>query len=340
MSVTDDLSDAELMDVLGAEHREPHNRAVSPEGTRYDALHGANLSDLWERNQAPIDAVPTMLPKWNGVCGGKGGRQGLARGWNVLFAAPPGTMKSIFACNLAVNGAYEGEQVSFHSLEMDWDDNAIRTLAIASRTEVYRLEPGKGFDRVAARAATKVMGEIREKHGGTIWVNRDPVGTLSQLADAIRKGLEVRGSRFHIVDYLQLVGVGRGHWDDILARVTETSYVVRMLAKDLQVSIVGLSQLNRESIRQGQRPTSQDLMGGSPLENDAHQVLIYDPTRFKRDETGWRGWIAFVKNRHGDKGETADIPIHFDNRTLRIRERQSHECDGDEREQPARRRNG
>lgn len=341
----DDLTPDELTDVLGGGRDRPaerRQRAPEDDGARYDPLVGASIGELWKRNQQPIDAVPTPFPKWNSVCGGKGGRVGIARGWNVLFGAPPGTMKSILACNAAVHAAECGETVAFHSLEMDWDDNAIRTLAIASRTPVWKLEPGKGFDHSAAAHAERTMERIRREAGGTVWVNRDQIRNLAQLKDSVYRRTD-KGARFHIFDYLQIVGVGSGQWNDILARVTETSYEVRMWTKELQIATIGLSQLIRDAIRAKDRPEAQDLMGGSPLENDAHQIYIFDPTRWRKDEHGWRGWLANVKNRHGDKGEDADIPIHFNRSTLVVRERQHDEVNGDERElSPAvtKRRNG
>lgn len=342
----DDLSSDELEDVLGSDEpkrkpQERRQRAPEAQGARYDPLVGASIGELWRRNQQPIDAVPTPYPTWNRVCGGKGGREGIARGWNVIFGAPPGTMKSILACNMAVHAALCGETVVFHSLEMDWDDNAIRTLAIASGQPVWKLEPGKSFDRAAAKRAEDTMERIRRESGGVVWVNKDSIRNLSQLKDSVHRWTE-KGGRFHIFDYLQLVGVGSGQWNDILARVTETSYEVRMMTKELQIASVGLSQLIRDAIRSKDRPEAQDLMGGSPLENDAHQIYIFDPTRYRRDEYGWRGWLANVKNRHGDKGEDADIPIHFNRSTLVVRERRPDEVNGDEREQTivTKRRNG
>lgn len=298
-------------------------------GREYDAICGLPLLDLEERLTRPIDAAPTMWPSWNACCRGWGGKVGLARGWYVVVGAKTGFGKSILAANLAAYAAKAGEVVALHSLEMDWDENAVRAIAVATRTPIWQLEPGT-FDRAAFRNAAGEMEMIRAQTGGVIISNRHRIGTLEAVVDGIRKTFERSGARFHIVDYLQLAGVGRGYSDDILARTTAISNAVRALTKDLGIVTVGLSQFSREQTRVHERPRKEFLMGGSPLENDSVQTILLDHSRQWQDERGWRGYAIIDKNRHGPAGPKNDIPIYCSTTTLEMRERMPDEILADE----------
>jgi replicative DNA helicase len=83
--------------------------------------------------------------------------------------------------------------------------------------------------------------------------------------------------------------------------------------------MVLLSQFNRETSRnRAERPTAQGLMGGSALENDSHQVLLFDHSRFTRTANLADTWLIVDKNRHG---ATTDLPVQWDYRTLRLSSR-------------------
>lgn len=327
---------AQLARLQGLEHEpryltDPNPAPAQPKPMEYDAVCGQPLLELKSRLMRPIDAAPTMWPMWNQACRGAGGRIGLARGWHILLGAKSGMGKSLAACNVAAHCALSGEKVTFHTLEMSWDETVLRTLAIATGTDISRLEQGPYFDGRAFDAASKRMNEIREANGGLIHINRDPLSKLTQICEGIRRGFEVRGSRVHIIDYLQLAWTGSGKLDEIFARVTEISHAVRGLAKELKVVTVGLSQFARETTRANERPRKEGLMGGSPLENDAEQTLLLDHSRQVYDEHGWKGWALLDKNRHGPSGIKQDIPIHVCNRTLRMRERLDDEVEANER---------
>jgi replicative DNA helicase len=104
----------------------------------------------------------------------------------------------------------------------------------------------------------------------------------------------------------------------MLDRITEVSMVVRGLAKDLGVTTIGMSQLNRETSKAPETPRKEGLMGGSPLENDAEQVLLLDHSRIERVLHGIRSWAVLDKNRHG---EVVEIPTFLNTATLELRER-------------------
>ena len=281
---------------------------------QFDSISGATLTQLRDEKLAPIDAVPTPLPGWNGLCHGGGGGVGIARGWFITIGANTGSGKSLFALNLAAEAIRHGEVVTFVSLEMGRSELATRLLSIVSGEPVASLEQGPTFDaEVYGRAAT-ALDALRERTGGHVLVNRRPLTRLQDVTQTIKYHAESHGSRYFIVDYLQLAWTANTH--SIHDRMELVAHQLRDVAQTLNVTLVGLSQFNRQtSAARAERPVAQGLMGGSAIENDSHQVLLLDHSRMIR--TGQQGdsWLIVDKNRHGS---LADIPIRWDYRTLRL----------------------
>lgn len=283
----------------------------------YEGVHGRALTDLRTRNLEPIEAISTPWESWNLACRGRGGQVGLALGWHILVAGKSGGGKTFVACNIAVHGVEIGEAVTFHSLEMDWDELAARHLAIVGGEAAWRLNPGKSFSPITYDAAAEKINHAL----GSLTINTDPMGKLSQVVEGITRAYEQRGSRLHIIDYLQLAWTGdaTSRYD----RITEVSHAVRELAKKHKLVTVALSQMNRDGIKTPGKPQKESMDGGGALEQDADQVLLMDHSRkqpavnAEGRNRGWVGWMILDKNRHGEEPE---IPIRFDSDTFRIRE--------------------
>lgn len=297
---------------------------------KYTPMNGPALEALKARLTGPVDAVPTPWATWNAACKGWGGEVGLARGWHVLIAGQSGGAKTFTALNLAAGAIRNGETVTVHSLEMGWDELASRVLAIVSGEPAYKLGPGKHFTSALFDVAHEKMDEVR----GSLVANEEPMYRLADVIHGIERTTEEFGSRFHVIDYLQLAWTGKA--STMYDRITEVSHAVRATAKRLRVVTVGLSQLNRETSKaRGDRPSKEGMIGGSSLENDADQVLLLDHSR-RRDVVapdgrprGWIGWLNLDKNRHGP---SAEIPLRFDPDTFRIRQRMPDEIRDDELE--------
>jgi KaiC/GvpD/RAD55 family RecA-like ATPase len=280
----------------------------------FDSLTGNTLEHLLQEKMAPIDAVPTMLPGWNALCNGNGGAVGLARGWYVTIGANTGTGKTLIGLNLAAEAAKHGETVTFISLEMGRSELATRMMAIASGESTMLLEQGAAFDPVAFKRAQQKMNQLKEEHGGEILMNRRPLSRLQDVVACVRHHVETFGSRYFVVDYIQLIWTANAH--SIHERMELVSHQLRELTHTHNVVMVTLSQFNRQtSALRSERPVSQGLMGGSAIENDSHQVLLFDHSRFTRTGNLADTWLLVDKNRHGP---VADLPVQWDFRTLRL----------------------
>jgi replicative DNA helicase len=280
----------------------------------FDSISGDTLQHLLDEKLAPIDAVPTMLPMWNTMCRGGGGGIGLARGWFVTIGANTGTGKSLIGLNLAHEAVRHGEVPTFLSLEMSRSELATRYLAIAAGVPVIELEQGPGFRAETYATAQRRVNELREQSGGHLLVNRRPLAKLSDVTACIRHYAESHGSKYFILDYLQLVWTANAH--SIHDRMELVAHQLRDLTHTLGVTLVALSQFNRQtSAARSERPVAQGLMGGSAIENDSHQVLLFDHSRFVRSGMQADTWLIVDKNRHGS---VDDIPVRWDYTTLRL----------------------
>lgn len=280
----------------------------------FDSISGDTLSHILDTKLAPIDAVPTMLPLWNLCCGGGGGRIGLARGWYITIGANTGTGKSLIGLNLAAKAIEYGETVGFLSLEMGRDELATRLLSIVSGETVQELEQGPGFVTETYMRAQRFMDDVRRTMGGHVLVNRKPLSKLHDVLACMRFYHETSGCKYFVVDYLQLVSTNGSH--SIHERIETVSHEIRKLSADLGVTVIALSQFNRQtSGNRAERPVAQGLMGGSAIENDSHQVLLFDHSRFERAGHTADTWLIIDKNRHGS---VEDIPVRWDYKTLRL----------------------
>lgn len=291
---------------------------VNPPPVIFDAILGPTLDRLFVEKMRAVEAVPTPIPSWNQCCRDAGGGEGLARGWHVIAGAKTGTGKSLLALNLGASAIRHGERVGFCSLEMSEMQLATRLLSIVSGESVRKLEQGRDFEVEAWRRAGQSITEIHERSGGVFYVNRTPLYALGDVLDSIKFMTEVNGCRYIVVDYLQLAWSGSAK--SILETVQEVSHEVRKLARDLNVVSIGLSQFNRETSKpNAPPPTPQGLMGGSPLENDADQVVLLDHTVYEKDELNncAKTKLLLAKNRHGP---AKAIPITWNWRDLSVSE--------------------
>jgi replicative DNA helicase len=290
-----------------------------------DLLSDAAVVSHFQKQQLPIDAVPTPLPSWNSVCGDMGGREGLARGWHITVGANTGHGKTLLGINMAAHAMKHGENVGYVNLEMSLDQMASRLYAIISGVPVRYLEPGKYFDIDETENARTRISEISGRSGGKFYTTGLSLYTVDSITGFMRYLLDEKNCRYFIIDYIQRV---QATYDDLLARITDVSLKVSDFCKQFNVITVALSQFNRETSKDYKsKPTSQGLMGGSPLENDSNQVVLLDHSRSKRIEridpmTGYKcvmkeTFLLIDKNRHGQQGQ---VPVVWDFTTLRIDE--------------------
>ncbi|MDQ2700473.1 MAG: replicative DNA helicase [Actinomycetota bacterium] len=221
----------------------------------------------------------------------------------IIVAARPSVGKSAFVANVAENVAVkEGRAVAFFSLEMSEIELAQRF--IASQSKVYGDLLRKG--RVGQRDWQKVIRACGELDAAPLWIDvTSDLGLLDLRAKARRLHTqEPDGLGLIIVDYLQLMRMDESR-NSMVEKVGQISRGLKLLASELEVPVIALSQLSRANeSRPDKRPMLSDLRDSGNIEQDADLVafLYRDDVYRKEEERDGTAEVIIAKHRNGPIG--------------------------------------
>lgn len=275
------------------------------------------------------DFLQEALDEIEQIALNKGHTTGVATGFELLdkvllgmrpgslnvVGARPGVGKTSFALSLAVNAAKAGVSVLFFSLEMSGAEIANRLLCAEAAISNEDMRSGNIPPDMFGP-----MYEAAERLNNLGMMFDDTAGTnVVEIRTKARRALHGKEHGLIIVDYLQLIEpVGRNKNDSMATAVGEISRALKVLAKDLKVPVIALSQLNREvDKRPDKRPVLADLRESGAIEQDADTVMFLDRSlteeeaadeRHERPPLGTANVIV-AKNRAGRSGVT--VPLAF-----------------------------
>ena len=226
---------------------------------------------------------------------------GLNKSDLVLLAARPAMGKTAFALNVCLNVAKKyNKTVAMFSLEMSREQLAMRLLSIESFVDGTRMATGKlteeEWSKLTMASAALSQTDIR--------VDDNPSITVAEMNAKCRR---VENLGLVIIDYLQLMngsGYGKGG-DSRVNVVSEISRSLKIMAKELNVPVVCLSQLSRgPEGRPNKRPMLSDLRESGAIEQDADAVLFLYRDEYYNEDTEDKGIAECIiaKNRHGGVG--------------------------------------
>ena len=226
---------------------------------------------------------------------------GLNKSDLLLVAARPAMGKTAFALNLGLNVAkkYDGT-VAFFSLEMSREQLAMRLLAIESMVDGKVITTGK----LSEEEWTKLSMAATALSQTDIRVDDNPSITVAEMNAKCRR---LDNLRLVIIDYLQLMngsGYGKGG-DSRVNVVSEISRSLKIMAKELNVPVICLSQLSRgPESRTDKRPMLSDLRESGAIEQDADAVMFLYRDEYYNPNTEDLGVAECIvaKNRHGEVG--------------------------------------
>lgn len=237
---------------------------------------------------------------------------GLPPGDVCVVAARPSVGKTTLAFNMAYNVAAVGNPVGVLSLEMKSHQLVDRQIAACARVDSRRIRLGQISQDEVLRI-TKACGRLRTL---PIHIDDDRGYNTLTLRAKMRRMVQQYGCRLFVLDYLQLLLSHNKRAANRAQEVAEISNAIKTLAGDLGVPIIVLSQLNRESAREGKgdklrAPNMSDLRESGAIEQDADEILLlWSPStrepEIVSDEDDWidvEGILA--KQRNGAKGEVA-----------------------------------
>ena len=226
---------------------------------------------------------------------------GLNKSDLLLIAARPAMGKTAFALNICLNVAKKYKKtVAFFSLEMSREQLAMRLMSIESFVDSKKMATGKlseeEWSKLCMASAALSQTDIR--------VDDNPSVTVAEMNAKCRR-LDNLG--LVIIDYLQLMtsaGNGKGG-DNRVTVVGEISRALKIMAKELNVPVICLSQLSRAvEGRTDKRPILSDLRESGAIEQDADAVMFLYRDEYYNENTEDKGVAECIvsKNRHGETG--------------------------------------
>lgn len=237
-------------------------------------------------------------------------------GWRggdlLILAARPAVGKTSFALNVAVNAAKHGASVALFSLEMSATQLVQRILCSEARVSLSKLRTGSltDADWAPILSATDALSKL------DLWIDDTPGLSLLEMRAKARRQLRDKERGLIIVDYLQLMQPTKARRDgNRSVEVAEISRGLKVLAKELDVPILSLSQLSRAvEMRGNKRPMLSDLRESGSIEQDADIVMFIDRStdeaEAEQDGRPPLGTADLIVAKHRN-GATRDIRLSF-----------------------------
>ncbi len=240
---------------------------------------------------------------------------GLQRSDLIILAARPAMGKTTLVTNLAYNVATVANQpVLFFSLEMSKEQLVDRMLADASGVDAWNIRTGNLSDEDFSKLS-EAMGELAE---APIFIDDTPGLSVLEMRTKARRAMHEKPLGLIIIDYLQLMqGSGRDGGNRV-QEVSEISRGLKLIARELNVPVIALSQLSRSvESRSPQIPQLADLRESGSIEQDADIVMFiyreayYNPETERENITD----LYIAKHRNGPTGK---VELYFHPETLRF----------------------
>lgn len=258
--------------------------------------------DMIASTKIPVIGVPSGYSDLDKLTGG------FRPGQFIIIAARPAMGKTSLALNIAAHAAVDlGKKVAIFTMEMAADEVIMRMFSSAAEVNMDSMLKGYGMNE---EKLTRIMQAGEVFSSKQIFIDESGTNTPLEIrAKTRRLAAEVNGLDLIIIDYLQLMTLPRDR-DNRQQEIAEISRALKILAKDMKIPVVALSQLNRMlETREDKRPRLADLRESGAIEQDADLVMfIYRDEYYYPDKTEKPGVAEIIigKNRHGSTG-SADL---------------------------------
>ncbi len=324
--IIEEASDAEI---------EPSMLIDSAEQKIYDIRRGKNIQGLQRLDEVLIETFDrldllnrdddTIKPVSTGIGDLDRVITGLNRSDLILLAARPGMGKTSFALNIAKHAACVSKKtVAFFSLEMSKEQLASRLLSSEALVGGTKLRTGKLSEEEWQRLIA--AGDVLNK--ADMYLDGTPGITVSEMKAKLRR---LKNIDLVVIDYLQLMNSGGRRSDNRVQEISEITRNLKIMAKEINVPVICLSQLSRASEqRPDHRPQLSDLRDSGSIEQDADIVLFlyregyYDKDKGENVATAVdqnSGECLVAKNRHG---ETSSVKLHWQGEFMRFTSVEAH----------------
>ena len=270
--------------------------------TKVGKVLSDRINELYLQSKGVRVPLPkTCYPGLDRVLGG------LRKGALYILASRPGVGKSAFSLNIAHNVArfYDGV-VAIFSLEMSKEEVATRLLSSKTAMSSQQLER---LDEKDVRSWDKIAAGLGELCDVPIYIDDHSSVNVVEIHARCRQ-LQLKYNKLDlvVVDYLQLMGTasGRSRAENRQQQIAEISRMLKVMARDLEVPVLALSQLSREVDKSDRKPKLADLRESGAIEQDADVVMFLHDPDGKSDDKAYRNEIREIeliveKNRQGER---------------------------------------
>lgn len=269
-------------------------------------LLGDVADQISQRKKRGLVGVPTGLFTLDECLGG------MRAGETTVLAARPGMGKTALAMTMAENAARCGKKVHFVSIEMPAEQLVERLWAGVAKVPAHILRKGLQSDEESQRLASTYSAIASL----SMTIDYLPGGNLQQVRSTCRRAAMQKKCDLVVIDYLQLIESGTRE-KSREEEVRKVSRQIKAMAGQLDVPVLLLSQLNRESEkRPDKRPRLSDLRESGAIEQDADVILLlHRPGYYEGSRGGNKAEVIIGKNRHGPTGS---IVLEFHKDTVRF----------------------
>lgn len=290
---------------------EPRELVEQAESALFKVAHEEKAGDFQHVGQILHDELDKLQLNTDSVTGVESGftdlddmTGGFRDGNLIVLAARPSMGKSALVANIAENASVKhGRKVALFSLEMSQAELAQRFIACRARIPGDRLRKGK----VAQKDWPHVIKACGDLDRAELWIDDSTDLTMLEIRAKSRRLAARQGLDLVIVDYLQLMRPDTPS-DSRVEQVGKISRGLKILAGDLNIPVIAVSQLNRSpEQRPSKRPLLADLRESGNIEQDADLVMfIYRDEYYHGEESEKQGLadIIISKHRNGPVGET------------------------------------
>lgn len=262
----------------------------------FDSIEDAvKQMEIAQKRGGEMVGVPTGFSELDDMT------HGLHPGQLIILAARPAVGKSTLALDIARTAAIKhNKPVIFFSLEMGRAEIAMRLLSAESRIYLQNMRKGSLSDNDWSRIAS-VRGEI---NSAPLYIDDSPNMTLVEIRAKCRRLAKRVGLEMIVIDYIQLMTSGK-KVESRQQEVSEFSRALKLLAKELGVPVIAISQLNRNSEKsENKKPELSHLRESGSLEQDADVVVLLHREDIGNREHARAGEADLIvaKQRNGPTG--------------------------------------
>ncbi|QNP71639.1 replicative DNA helicase [Streptomyces roseirectus] len=283
--------------------------AVTEQRTSEDYLP---LGDIMEGALDEIEAIGSRSGEMTGVPTGftdlDSLTNGLHPGQMIVIAARPAMGKSTLALDFARAASIKNNLASvIFSLEMGRNEIAMRLLSAEARVALHHMRSGTMTDEDWTRLARRMP----EVSAAPLYIDDSPNLSMMEIRAKCRRLKQRNDIKLVIIDYLQLMQSGGKRSESRQQEVSDMSRNLKLLAKELEVPVIALSQLNRgPEQRTDKKPMVSDLRESGSIEQDADMVILLHREDAYEKESPRAGEADIIVGKHRN-GPTATITVAF-----------------------------